>query len=159
MDPAKAVGPMRLVLSAFPDATSVQRIVEGVLARRLAACASSWSVESRYWWEEKREYASETLVLFKTSPRQIGALFEYLSMNHPYEVPEILELDVARVQPSYLKWLLTTTQPGFRAHRSDRRRVGLAAKRLEGLQDPGAPLPVRTRGRHHRPSRRIERHP
>lgn len=152
VEPARASGPMRLVLSAYPSRAAAFAAVEGALARKLIACASVVRVDSRYLWRGRVERAAEALVLFKTVPKRAGALFLYLRETHPYEVPEVAEIDVPRVDPGYVAYLLSTLDPSAlppvhvrRALRSVTRRVGRRA--------PAARAPARTRGRHPRRSR------
>ena len=108
MDPIDATGPLRLVLTALPDTPEVERIVREAVARRLAACAQTGPVASVYWWNDRVETAAERLVIFKTTPKLVGALFRYLAEVHPYEVPEILEVDVARAHAPYQAYLART---------------------------------------------------
>jgi periplasmic divalent cation tolerance protein len=148
LEPARALGPMRLVLSAYPSVAAAREAVEGALERRLAACASVLGAESRYWWRGSLESATESLVVFKTTPKRVGALVRFLKERHPYEVPEIAEVDVPRVEPAYLAYLertLDTRPPGAEPGRPPRRWAGRRA--------PGARRPARTRGPHRRPSR------
>ena len=65
----------------------------GVVERKLAACAQRLPIRSTYWWKGQVERSEEVLVLFKTLPKQVGALFRRLRAVHPYEVPEIVELE------------------------------------------------------------------
>jgi periplasmic divalent cation tolerance protein len=111
MDPVDATGPMRLVLTAFPTGPSLDDAVADVLARRLAACATVVPARSRYRWKGGIESTEEQLVIFKTVPKRVGALFQRLQELHPYEVPEIIELDVPRVATPYLEYLATTIDP------------------------------------------------
>lgn len=141
MDPVDATGPMRLVLCAFPVDGSAERAVERVLASRLAACAQQLPVRSRYWWRGALESADETLVLFKTVPKRVGALFRTLERLHPYATPEILELDVPRVADGYLGYLAATIDPeapprplGGGTARERARRP--AARRARGARSP-----------------------
>ena len=108
MDPVDATGPMRLVLCAFPAERAAERTVSTILRDRLAACAQMIPIRSRYWWKGQVESADETLVIFKTVPKRVGALFRALEAAHPYEVPELLELDVPRVNHPYLAYLADT---------------------------------------------------
>ena len=105
-DPVDATGPMRVVLCAFPAGPAAEKVVAGAIDRRLAACAQRIAVDSDFLWEGRRTRAAEVLVLFKTAPVRVGALFRYLESAHPYSTPEILELDVPRAHPPYLAWLL-----------------------------------------------------
>jgi periplasmic divalent cation tolerance protein len=132
MDPVDATGPMRLVLCAFPDDRRADAVIDEVLRRRLAACVSSVAIGSRYWWDGALEVANERLLLFKTVPKRVGALFRLLEERHPYEVPEIIEIDVPRVNDPYLAYLARTIDldapplplGGGRARRALPRRPG-----------------------------------
>ncbi len=139
---------MRLVLSAYPNPEAAWTAVDDALERRLCACASVLPQESRYWWKGKVESAREVLVVFKTAPKTVGALLLRLKASHPYNVPEIAELNVERAEPVYLRWLAETLDPsslGPGAPRSTRRG---------GRRGPAARAPGRTLGRRRLPSRR-----
>jgi periplasmic divalent cation tolerance protein len=140
--------PMRLVLSAYPSRDAAVKALEAALARRLVACGSVVPAESRYWWNGRVEAASESLVLFKTVPKRLGALFGFLRSTHPYDVPEIVELDLARVDAAYGDYLAEVLDPASLAAR-DRR----PPRRPGAPRGPGAHAPRRTRARPHRRSR------
>ncbi|MCI4366465.1 MAG: divalent-cation tolerance protein CutA [Thermoplasmata archaeon] len=151
MDPVDATGPMRLVGTALPDAESSDALVRGALEAHLAVCAQVVSSRSTYWWKGAIESAAERVVWFKTSPKHVGALFRFLAEHHPYEVPEIIEVDVARVHGPYLEYLADTLDPhapppplgGGRPLRSTTRRGGPPGR---GARRPGR-TPVRHRRR------------
>ena len=145
MDPVDATGPMRLVLCAFPDESKARLAVDGALKKRLAACAQCTAVDSRYWWKGRVESAQEVLVVFKTVPKRVGGLFRHLADRHPYEVPEIIEIDVPRVHPPYLRYLAESIDPHsppmpLGGGRSDSRTTRRGSRR-----DRGARRPARTR--------------
>jgi len=151
MDPVDATGPMRLVLCAFPSDGTAVRVARTALDRRLAACAQELPIRSQYWWNDRVEAAEETLVIFKTVPKRVGALFRFLASAHPYEVPEIIELDVPRVNAPYLAYLASTIDLdapplplGGGRGRSTVTRP--AVPRARGARRPG-----RTRARRRRP--------
>jgi periplasmic divalent cation tolerance protein len=108
MDPVDATGPMRLVLCAFPNDAAALAAGREAVRGRLAACAQRLPVRSTYWWEGRIEEAEEVLVLFKTAPKRVGALFRHLATHHPYRVPEIVEVDIARAHEPYLRYLADT---------------------------------------------------
>ncbi len=147
IEPARAVGPMRLVLSAFPSEAIARRAAEGAVDRRLAACASELAQTSSFVWRGRRERVREVLVVFKTAPKTVGALLRFLAEHHPYDVPELVELDVARADERYLAWLTGTVDPASRGRPARPRRPG-------GRRGRGARAPARTRERPRRPSRR-----
>lgn len=151
MDPVDATGPMRLVLVAAPRGDASARLAHGALRARLAACVSSLPIESEYWWKGARERAQESLLVFKTVPKHVGALFRYLAAHHPYEVPEILELDVPRIHEPYLRYLAATVDaaaPPFPlgGGRPPRRPTRRGSRRGRGARGPGrTPTPRRRR--------------
>ena len=148
IDPARAVGPMRLVLTTFPSREAALAAVESVLAHRLAACANIVPIHSRYWWRGRLETADESLVLFKTVPKRVGALFRWLETTHPYDVPEVVEVDVPRSGSAYLEYLATTLDPD-----APPPPLGGGPTRRGGRRGRGARAPARTRARHRRRSR------
>ena len=148
LDPVRAVGPMRLVLSAYPSRDAALAAANGAVGRRLAACGTLLETDSRYRWRGKVVAARESLVLFKTVPKRVGALFEFLKATHPYEVPEIVELDVPRVDPGYLRYLALTLDAG-----APPPPLGGGTTRRARPRARGARVPARTRAPHRRRSK------
>jgi periplasmic divalent cation tolerance protein len=95
-----------LALSTFPDAETARRISNELVTGKFAACANILpAVVSVYRWKDKIETASETLVFFKLSEDQQSAFQEKLRSLHPYEVPEIIFIQVAGGLLDYLRWV------------------------------------------------------
>jgi periplasmic divalent cation tolerance protein len=145
-DPEWARGPMRIVLTTYPSRERALIAVTAVLSERLAACGNVVPVDSRYWWKGRLQTETEALVLFKTVPKRVGALFRYLAEHHPYSVPEIVELDVPRAAPGYLAYLTATLD------RASLRRTSRAPRRPEGPRGRAVRGPGRTRAQPHRRS-------
>ena len=84
---------MKLVLSNLPpdraDATAEQLIAE-----RLAACVNLMPIRSVYLWNGKVEREPEVTLLAKVPAAGVVAAVERLRELHPYELPEILVLDI-----------------------------------------------------------------
>ncbi len=148
-DPEWARGPMRLVLTTYPSRDRALVAVGGALSRHLAACGNVVAVDSRYWWKGRVRSETEALVLFKTVPKRVGALFRYLEEDHPYSVPEIVEIDVPRAASAYLSYLTGTLDRASRP-RAPAGRV----RRPVGRRGPAARAPGRIRARPHRRSKR-----
>lgn len=96
---------MRLVLTTLPTEGAAQRMGRDLVNRRLAACVSTLPLRSTYWWKGRVESARETLALFKTTDARSRTLVQEIRALHPYEVPEVLVLRPADVNPDYLVWL------------------------------------------------------
>jgi len=101
-----------LVLSTFPDLATARRISRQLVEEHCAACANILpQVESIYWWQGKVESGNETVVLFKTSAARFGAFETSLRQLHPYEVPEIIAVQIDAGLPEYLQWVAKSCCP------------------------------------------------
>jgi len=149
IEPIRAVGPVRLVLATYPSREAALAAVTSALERRLAAVGQVIATDSRSLSRGRVEARSGALVVLRTVPKKVGALFEFLGSTHPSEVPEIVEVDVPRVDPRYLRYLSATLD-------QDSAPPPLAGglTRREGPRVRGARAPPRTRGPPHRRSTR-----
>jgi periplasmic divalent cation tolerance protein len=151
MDPVDATGPMRIVVTALPDSEASESLIRAALDARLAVCAQVVSARSTYWWKGAVEVAPERVVWFKTSPKRVGALFRFLSERHPYEVPEIIEIDIARVHGPYLSFLAKTLDHDAPPPPLGGGRAVWRPTRRGAPRGRGARRPARTPARHRRP--------
>jgi len=136
VEPVRATGPVRLVLSTFPDPASARRVGAAAVESHRAACVSYLATDSTYWWQGRRVDAREVLALFKTAPKRVGSLVEFLRRHHPNEVPEILEVDVTRAHPPYVAWVDRVTGAAAEEGRIARLSSRPAAPRGRGGSPP-----------------------
>ena len=54
-------------------------------------------------------FTTEFLVLFKTTQNNKNALKKAIKKTHPYDIPEIAEIDIISINQPYLKWLIEST--------------------------------------------------
>ena len=100
-----------VVLSAGPDETSAERIAAALVDERLAACVSRIpGMASTYRWQGRTRTEPEVLLLIKTTSERFDAVRERIVALHPYELPEVIAVDVARGLPAYLEWIARETQ-------------------------------------------------
>ena len=105
---------MILVLTTFPDPERAREAAGLLVDERLAACVSVLPpVESHYVWEGERRCEEEVLVLIKTVAERYPRLEERLRERHPYAVPEIVAVPVARGLPAYLEWVAQQSGAGL----------------------------------------------
>lgn len=96
-----------LVFSTFPDVETAKRIARTLVEERLAACVNVLpQIESIYRWEGKVEQSAEAFCVMKTTIGRYQSLENRIKALHPYEVPEIVALNLATGLPSYLNWAL-----------------------------------------------------
>ena len=101
-----------VVLCTAPASSDVAgRLGANDLARTLVdeglcACVNVVpGVRSWFRWQGAVDVADELLLLAKTTRDAAAALRARIAALHPYQVPEVLELDVAGGLPGYLAWL------------------------------------------------------
>ena len=100
-----------VVLMTAPDETVAAAIVARVVEERLAACGNLIpSIRSIYRWQDEVCDDAEVMVLFKTSDAVFEALKLRLIELHPYECPEILQIDVTGGSADYLSWVIAQTK-------------------------------------------------
>ena len=101
-----------VVLCTCPDDVVADRIAGAVVEERLAACVNRLAgIASTYRWKGEIHRDSECLLLIKTTIERFDALRERIVALHPYELPEVIAVDIARGLPAYLDWIASETQP------------------------------------------------
>ncbi|MGQ0790940.1 MAG: divalent-cation tolerance protein CutA [Nitrosopumilaceae archaeon] len=98
-----------IIISTYPDKKTVTKTANELVKKRLAACVNISKISSIYSWKGKIENTSEFLVLFKTTHKNKNALKKAIKKMHPYDIPEIAEIDIISINESYLKWLIEST--------------------------------------------------
>ncbi len=88
------------------DGDEAKAIAHTLVDERLAACANILGpMTSVYRWEGAIQEDGETLMILKTVASKIERLQERIGELHPYDLPEILVLNVCGGSPAYLSWV------------------------------------------------------
>jgi periplasmic divalent cation tolerance protein len=99
-----------LCLSTCSDADTAARIARTLVEERLAACVNRLpGVHSTYRWQGKVVDDVEVLLIIKTTDERFEALRDRLVELHPYEVPELVAIEVNGGHPAYLDWIAAAT--------------------------------------------------
>lgn len=97
------------VFLAGPE-EAVRRIVGALIDGRLIACAHTWSIHARYWWQESLESAEEVRSALHLPQSNAGEGARFIREAHPYEVPCILITKIEGGDPHYLDWISSATR-------------------------------------------------
>ena len=101
-----------LVITNLPDADAARILADRLVGERLAACVNILApCRSVYRWQGKVEDAPEVPLLIKTTALRYAALEAAIRAAHPYELPEIIAVPLARGLPDYLAWVAAETSP------------------------------------------------
>lgn len=98
------------VLTTLPNAEIAGELARALVEKRLAACVNILApCRSVYRWKDDIQEDGEVPLIIKTTAELYPALETYLRTHHPYELPEIVALEVTRGLPDYLQWIASST--------------------------------------------------
>ena len=98
-----------IIVSTYPNKKSVNKVANQIIKKKLAACVNISKISSIYTWKNKVENTSEYLAFFKTTQKNKKKLKETIKTSHPYDVPEIAEININSINKPYLKWMIEST--------------------------------------------------
>ena len=98
-----------IIISTYPNKKSITLIANELVEKKLAACVNFTKISSIYSWKGKIENSSEFIAIFKTTYKNKKLLKEKIKESHPYQTPEIAEIEISSINQSYLKWLIDST--------------------------------------------------
>ena len=102
---------IQVVLCTCPDSDTAEKLATGLVEERLAACVNILpEIRSIYRWGGELQKDREALMIVKTRGDRQGELQNWLQRHHPYEVPEILALNVSAGSADYMNWVFNETE-------------------------------------------------
>jgi periplasmic divalent cation tolerance protein len=102
---------LRVVLCSVPSEEVGVQIAQTLLAERLVACVNILpGVRSLYRYKGKLEDDRELLLVMKSTEDRIEALTRRVPQLHPYEVCEVIALEVDSGHQPYLDWVISETR-------------------------------------------------
>ncbi|MDR3049241.1 MAG: divalent-cation tolerance protein CutA [Elusimicrobiota bacterium] len=95
-----------IVCITVPNKKTGNAIIKNILPKKLVSCINIISkVDSFYWWKSKICNTKELLLMMKTTHYNFKKLEKYIKEIHPYEVPEIISINIANGSKDYLDWI------------------------------------------------------
>jgi periplasmic divalent cation tolerance protein len=103
---------LKLIQTTVADAQQANQLARKLVEQNLAACVQAVPISSTYRWKGAVEQESEILLLVKTTADRVAALQEAVERDHPYDVPEIITIDIDDVSGPYAAWAAEQTAGG-----------------------------------------------
>lgn len=94
-----------VIVTTYSKARTGSRIINALLARRLAACIQVFPIRSFYRWKGGLSKDRENLMLIKARSRDFDKIKGAILENHDYEVPEIISMRIDKGFAAYLDWM------------------------------------------------------
>ena len=83
-----------------------QNIAQYLVTERLAACVNIIpSVTSVYIWQDELQCDHEVQLIIKTDSTKFKQLNERINELHPYDVVEVIALNIQQGDTHYLSWI------------------------------------------------------
>ena len=99
-----------ICLVTAPSQEVATALSRTLVDRRLAACVNVIpAIQSVYRWQEDVAIEEEALMIIKSDQALVSELQEYITAEHPYEVPEFIVLAPKDVSAAYAQWVLSST--------------------------------------------------
>jgi len=99
-----------MIISTCADMESARKIAGILIDGRLAACAQMFPVMSIYTWQSKVCEDDEIMLFIKTKAALFDEIAAAIKGNHPYDVPEIIQIPLTNGLPDYLRWIDKATK-------------------------------------------------
>lgn len=96
----------QVVFCNCPDSKTAQQIATTLVEQNLVACVNILpAVTSVYMWENSLQCEPEVMLMCKTKAQQFDAIKAQIENMQPYDVPEVIALDITQGNNAYLNWL------------------------------------------------------
>ena len=99
-----------IILCTINSIENAETIANNLVQDRLAACINIIpQIQSVYFWNGKIQNDEEFLLLIKTKKNLFNSVKEGITKLHPYEIPEIISIDITDGNQNYLTWIENNT--------------------------------------------------
>ena len=94
-----------IVQTTCSSKEEAKNIAKVLIEEKLAACVQLSEIESFYNWKEEFCCDNETLLNIKTRKDNFDKIKSKILELHSYDLPEIIQLDIANASEEYLKFI------------------------------------------------------
>ena len=99
-----------VVISTYSNEDIGTKIINVLLAEKLAACIQVFPIKSFYTWKGAVSRDNENLMLIKAKASDFDAIKDVIRKNHDYEIPEIVLVPIEGGFDGYLNWMSEVTR-------------------------------------------------
>jgi len=97
---------LRWIYITTPNLQEAKTIGTSLVESRLAACVNIIeTMHSIYYWEDRLQNDTETVLIAKTTDRNVPDLIKKVKALHSYECPCIVSLTITEGDAPFLRWI------------------------------------------------------
>ncbi len=101
-----------MVITTYPDQESAEKITRKLLDTHLAACVQLEEIRSFYRWDGEIQNDPEIRLVIKTQSTHYQKVEALICENHPYELPQIIQIPITDSLQEYKNWVISETNLG-----------------------------------------------
>ena len=99
-----------IIITTYPGKESAKEIAVQLVEHKMAASVQMFPIESVYRWKGEVCEANEIVLMIRTKTGLFSEVSSFIKSNHPYELPEIIQIPIADGLPDYLCWIGENTK-------------------------------------------------
>ena len=98
------------MLTTLPDQDAARNLARQLVEARLAACVNILApCTSVYHWQGVLNEDGEIPVIIKSTATNYSRIEAFIRAHHPYELPELITIDITNGLLAYLAWVAAET--------------------------------------------------
>ena len=98
------------IITTIDSKEAAEKIGRQLVVKRLASCAQIVGpIKSIYWWKGQVKEAEEWQCIMKSRKGLYKKIEEGIKNLHPYELPEIIAIEIDHALTGYAGWVLDET--------------------------------------------------
>jgi periplasmic divalent cation tolerance protein len=94
-----------IIITTTPSKKDAKKLAKLLLSKKLCACIQIEKIYSLYRWNETIEKDKEFRLFIKTKDSLFEEIKSIIKENHPYDIPQIIEVPITNGNKEYFDWV------------------------------------------------------
>ena len=98
-----------VVITTTDNEEVANKMASDLVEQRLAACVQVDKVKSFFYYEDECRQEKEFRLMIKAASKNYKFIEESIKLNHNYQLPQIIKLDITGGLVKYIDWIHTSS--------------------------------------------------
>ena len=94
-----------IILTTTNDEAVAYMLAKDLIVKKIAACVQVDKVKSFFFYDNKVQEEDEFRLIIKAASKNYKIIEETIKLNHNYQLPQIIKLDITDGLAQYVDWL------------------------------------------------------